>query len=557
MTDRDSRTGELTLSRREMIGALTAAAAVAPAAIAPAAIAPAFIRDLFAAGAPVVETTAGKVRGSFADGAYTFLCVPYGADTSGAGRFMPPRPPGPWAGVREIPAKRAIAPQTDPAPAPGPKIPALVGMMSIGSEEGSVETEDCLNLTIYTPGLDNARRPVMFWCHGGGYAQGSGSAKMYHGAALARAGDVVVVSVTHRLNVLGYAHLAGSGPDFASSGNAGMLDIVLALEWVKKNIRRFGGDPGKVLVFGQSGGGGKVAALLSMPSARGLFQRAAMQSGSTRRFQDPDDAAEAPRGLFAELGLRPDQGRELQKVPLERLMAAHFAASKRPGGAGRYAPVRDGAVIPRHPFHPTANPLAAPVPLVIGTVRTEGTAFQLADEAAYQLDGAGLEARMKSTLGDQDGAAAVALYRKLMPGASTSDLYFEMTSDRGRRAAIEIAELKAVQGVTPAYLYELTWSTPVYDGLLRTPHSLDLPLIFNLADHPVWAPYTGGVPESIQVARAMMGAWVAFALTGAPGTRTLPWPAFTLENFETMVFDVKSEAKRDPFRETRKFWEGV
>ncbi|MBN2337411.1 MAG: carboxylesterase/lipase family protein [Acidobacteria bacterium] len=551
MSDRENRTGGWTLSRREVIGGLTAAAALVPAATAPA-----FIRDLFAAGAPVVETTAGKVRGSFADGAYAFLCVPYGADTSGAGRFMPPRPPRPWAGVREIPEKRPIAPQTDPAPAPSPKIPALVGMLSIGSEEGSVETEDCLNLTIHTPGLDNARRPVMFWCHGGGYAQGSGSAKMYHGAALARAGDVVVVSVTHRLNVLGFAHLAGSGPDFASSGNVGMQDIVLALEWVKRNIRRFGGDPDRVLVFGQSGGGGKVAALLSMPSARGLFQRAAMQSGSTRRFQDPDDAARAPLGLFAELGLRPDQGRELQKVPLERLMAAHFAASKRPGGTGRYAPVHDGSVIPRHPFHPTANSLAAPVPLVIGTVRTEGTAFQLADEAAFKLDEAGLLARMKSALGDR-GEEAVALYRKLMPGASPSDLYFEMTSDRGRRAAIEIAELKTAQAVTPAYLYELTWSTPVYDGLLRTPHSLDLPLVFNLADHPVWAPYTGGVPESLQVSRAMMGAWVAFARTGSPGTRALPWPAFTLDDFETMVFDVRSEARKDPFRETRRFWEGV
>lgn len=535
------------ITRREIISGMTAATIMAPT----------FISHMFAAGEPIVETTAGKVRGMLAGGVHTFLCIPYGASTEGAGRFMPPSPPKPWAGVREIPKLRAIAPQTDAAAAPRPNIPALQGMMSIGSEPNSIETEDCLNLTVYTPSLDKRKRPVMFWCHGGGFASGSGSCPMYDGTALARSGDVVVVSVTHRLNVLGYAFLAESGPDFAQSGNVGMLDIVLALKWVRDNIEHFGGDPSKVLIFGQSGGGSKVASLLSMPSAKGLFHRAAMQSGSTSKLRDPEDAARAPEALFAELGLKPNQGRELQKIPLQRLMAAHFAASKKPNAAGNYSPMRDGVIVPRNPFDPIANPLNANVPLIIGTVRTEGTAFQLADEAAFKLDEAGLLARMKSTLGDRNGETAVALYRKLMPKSTPSDLYFEMSSDKGRRAAIRIAELKTVQAVSQAYLYELTWSTPVYDGILRTPHSLDLPLIFNIADKPVWAPYTGGVPQSLTVSKAMSNAWVSFARTGAPGTKDLPWPAYTLEKRQTMVFDEQSAAKDDPFRATRKFWEDI
>ncbi len=545
MSDNQGKENAAIFTRRKVIGGLTAAAVMAPAAL----------KNIWAAGDPVVETTAGKVRGVPVEGVYRFLCVPYGASTGGAGRFMPPSPPKPWAGIRETPKLRAIAPQTDVNAAPSPDIPALKGMLSIGLEPGSIETEDCLNVTIFTPGLDSAKRPVMFWCHGGGYYAGSGSAPMYDGTALAKSGEVVVVSVTHRLNVLGYAYLAESGADFAQSGNVGMLDIALALKWVRDNIERFGGDPRKVLIFGQSGGSSKVATLMSMPSVKGLFHRAAMQSGSTRKLRDAEDAARAPMALFAELGLKPNQGRELQKVPLDRLMAAHFAASKRPGSGQNYAPMLDGAIIPQHPFHPVANPLNASVPLVVGTVRTEGTAFQLADQEAFKLDEAGLLKRMKSTLGERTGEAAVELYRKLMPGGTPSDLFFEMSSDRSRRAAIQIAELKTAQGVSPAYLYELTWSTPVYDGILRTPHSLDLPMIFNIADKSVWAPYTGGVPASLRVAKAMSEAWVAFARTGTPGTKSLPWPAYTLDKRHTMVFDEKSAARPDPFRETRKFWE--
>ncbi len=201
----------------------------------------------------------GKVRGQRGVyGGYKFFCVPYGASTAGAGRFMPPKPPVPWAGIRDVPKQAIIAPQIDPTATPSVPGSRRAAVSGIGSEAGSLESEDCLNLTVYTPGTDSAHRPVMVWFHGGGFFAGSGSNPMYEGSALAVHGDVVVVNVNHRLNVLGYAHLPGGGEEFASSGNVGILDLELALRWVRDNIERFGGDAKRVLIFGQSGGGQKV-----------------------------------------------------------------------------------------------------------------------------------------------------------------------------------------------------------------------------------------------------------------------------------------------------------
>jgi para-nitrobenzyl esterase len=510
----------------------------------------------------VVETTAGKVRGLRVDGAYAFTCVPYGASTAGEGRFMPPRPVAPWAGVRDVPAQRVIAPQVDPtAPPPVPGSPSAA-VSGIGSEAGSLESEDCLNVTIYTPGLDSARRPVMFWCHGGGFFAGSGSAPMYDGVRLAALGGVVVVNVTHRLNVLGYLHLPESGAEFAASGNVGMQDIALALKWTRDNIERFGGDPKRVLIFGQSGGGAKVSILTAMPSARGLFQRAAIQSGALRRLTDAQAAAETGSAFAATLGFKPTQARELQRVPLERLMAANFAFGRQklpPGVSATFSPLLDGTVVPAQPFDPAANPLNADVPLIVGGARTEQTAFSLRDAALFRLDDAGLKSRLAAQFGERIASAAIALYRRERPEASPSDLYFEIVADRGRSQAITIASMKTQQHLqqrgAPAWLYEVVWNTPVFDGMLRTPHSIDLPLIFNLAASERWKPFTGGGSDAVRVARAMSEAWVAFAQTGRPDTVTLAWPKYSLDRRDTMLFDVQSAARPDPFHATRVFWD--
>jgi len=561
------------VSRREVAAALAVVAATAAGVVRTArSAAP---RD------PVVDTTAGKVRGEpGAGGGYRFLCVPYGASTAGAGRFMPPRPPVPWAGVRGPLQHALISPQLNPNAPVAPAGSVRAAVSGIGSEAGSLETEDCLNVTIYTPGLDSHRRPVMFWCHGGGYYAGSGSNPMYDGSRLAVRGDVVVVNVNHRLGVLGFSQLAAAGPGFAPSGNVGMMDIALALRWVQENIERFGGDPRNVMIFGQSGGGGKVAVLLSMPSAKGLFHRAAMQSGALRRLRSMEHAAFVSATLMSRLGLRLEEARRLQQVPLPQLMQAFFSLAKLPAQPGRalnYEPVLDGQVVPRNPFDPIADPLNAAVPLVVGCARTENTAFMLGDEAAFRLDAAALKSRMQALIGERAGSAAIALYSRLEPAASPSDLYFAMLSDRTRRQSILVAELKSAQMAqvaqvaAPAYLYELLWNTPVFGGMLRSPHSLDLPMIFDLARGPRWTPYTGGGPGAQQVAEAMSAAWVAFVRTGDPATAVHSWPAYLLEGGpggrearapgtmlrETMLFDEVSGARPDPMRETRLFWDDV
>ena len=342
---------------------------------------------------PVVETRHGKVRGQRGvAGGYKFFCVPYGASTEGAGRFMPPKPPLAWAGIREVPGQALIAPQIDPKAVPAQPGSRRAAVSGIGSETGSLETEDCLNVTVYTPGIDSARRPVMVWLHGGGYFAGSGSNPMYEGSSLAVHGDAVVVNVNHRLNVLGYAHMPGSGEEFASSGNVGILDIELALHWVKDNIERFGGDSKRVLVFGQSGGGGKVCALWSMPSARGLFHRAAIQSGATRRLRSVEDGAAASERLLKALGLKTNQARDLQRLPLAQVMTANFELAKKPalpGAPNNFAPVYDNRVVTRQPFDPVANPLNADIPLIVGCTSTENTAFMMGDAEAFKLDMAG------------------------------------------------------------------------------------------------------------------------------------------------------------------------
>jgi para-nitrobenzyl esterase len=535
--------------RKVMAGMVAMAAAASP------------LSHAAAASDPVVETTFGKVRGQRGVyGGYKFFCVPYGASTAGIGRFMPPRSPAPWAGIREVPRQAIIAPQIDPMATPAPAGSNRAAVSGIGSEAGSIESEDCLNLTLYTPGTDSAHRPVMVWFHGGGFFAGSGSNPMYEGSALAVHGDAVVVNVNHRLNVLGYAHLPGSGEEFASSGNVGMLDLELALRWVRENIERFGGDAKRVLIFGQSGGGQKAAVLWSMPTARGLFNRVAMQSGALRRLRSVEDGAVVGERLLKQAGLRPNQARQLQQLPLSQLLAANFALGKQPAQAGvpsGFAPVFDNRVVTRHPFDPIANPLNADVPLIIGCTRTENTVFMMGDAEAFRLDLTGLKSRMRALLGERAGDAAVELYVGLKPLTAPSELYFEMLSDRTRRQSILIAELKAAQNEAKAWLYELMWDTPVMDGLLRSPHSLCIPMVFDIATGDRWKPYTGGGPAADRVAKAMSSAWAEFARTGDPGTTALRWPDYSLRRRDVMMFDEDSTHATDAFRETRLFWDDV
>ncbi len=496
------------------------------------------------------ETVYGKIRGVDNNGIKVFKGVPYGASTAGANRFMAPVEPAKWTGVRDAIAYGHSAPQRDPSAPPRPP-----GGLSISGEGLPAEGEDCLVLNVWTPAVGSGgTRPVMFWCHGGGFASGSGSSPDNDGTHLAQRGDVVVVTINHRLNVLGFANLSEFSTDFAASGDAGMLDIVQALEWVRANIAGFGGDPNTVTIFGQSGGGRKVETLLAMPSAKGLFQRAIIESGAAIKVIDRDVAVRNSELLLAKLGIERSNVRELQKLPVEKIMAAHFAVIKEHPGVDQttagFSPTVDGKILPQHPFYPKASAVSADVPVMVGCTRTEMTLFSLNDPAAFSLDDAGMRGRVKDLLGDESGGI-VDLYRKLNPSASASDIYFLIASDyRYGAPTMKVAERRAALGKGPVYLYYFRWETPVQGGRLKSPHTMEIPFAFD--NVKISARMTGGGADAMALADKVSDTWIAFARTGNPNNPKMPhWPAFNAKDRATMVIDNVSKVENDPLREQR------
>jgi len=515
----------------------------------------AFLRTLHAQDAKfvVAETAFGKIRGVDNNGIKTFKGIPYGASTAGANRFMPPAEPADWSGVRDALAYGHSAPQSNPAAPPASDI------LTVSGENLPAESEDCLVLNIWTPAVAPAtgsdrKRPVMFWCHGGGFATGSGSASGTDGTNLARRGDVVVVSINHRLNVLGFANLSEFNSDFAASGDAGMLDIVQALKWVRANIAQFGGDPNTVTIFGQSGGARKVETLLAMPAAKGLFHRAIVESGAAVTLVDRDVAVHNAEQLLAKLSIDPKNVRELQKLPVEKIMAAYFAVLKDNASVDAnlagFSPTVDGKILPQHPFSPKASPVSANVPVMIGCNRTEMTLFSMNDPSAFSQTDEDMHKRVGKILGDR-APATIDLYRKINPGASPSDLYFLIASDYRYGAPTMIAaQRRAALGKAPVFLYYFTWETPVQGGRLKTPHTMEIPFAFD--NVKILERLTGGGADATALADKVSDAWIAFARTGDPNTPKLPhWPAYDAKDRATMVINNVSTVVNDPLREQR------
>ncbi len=497
----------------------------------------------------VAETGFGQVRGIDEQGIKTFKGIPYGASTAGENRFLPPKDPRAWTGVRDALEYGHSAPQRDPG-----AVPAANGL-SVAGERLPAEGEDCLVLNVWTQGLkDGRKRPVMFWCHGGGFATGSGSSPDTDGTNLARRGDVVVVTINHRLNVLGFANLSEFSRDFVASGDVGMMDIVHALGWVRANIANFGGDPNTVMIFGQSGGGRKVETLLAMPSAKGLFHRATIESGVAIRVADRETAIRNAEQLLAKLGVRKTDVHELQKLPLEKIMAAYFAVVREARGVDQavsgFAPTVDGKILPQHPFDPKASPVSADVPVMIGCTRTEMTLFSANDPTAFKLDEDGMRMRVRDLLGSE-AEGMIGLYRRLNPGATPSDLYFLIASDyRYGAPTFTIAERRAALGKAPVYAYYFKWETPVQGGRLKSPHTMEIPFAFD--NVKISARLTGGGAEAMALADTLSDTWIAFARTGNPNTPKLPrWPVFTQKKRATMVIDNVSQVVDDPIREQR------
>jgi para-nitrobenzyl esterase len=477
----------------------------------------------------VVDTASGKVRGVVCNGVHVYRGIPYGASTAGANRFMPPRQSEPWTGVRDAFQSGHASPQVSPAP----------GAIGAGLRGYAPQGEDCLVLNVFSTAVNDGRkRPVMMWIHGGGYTYGSGSSLGYDGANLSRAGDVVVVCINHRLAINGHLYLGGAGADFADSGNVGMLDIVASLQWVRDNIAQFGGDPANVTIFGQSGGGGKVSTLLAMPSAKGLFHKAIVESGSTLKQMTRDEAQKTTDRVAAQLGLKPTQAAELQQVPLAKLLAAM-------GQGARFGPVVDGHALPRDPFDPDAPDVSADVPMIIGTTETEGSYF--APPELLSLDEAAVRARLKERLAG-DGDRVYDLFRKNRPKATPSEIYFTISAFPSN-AHIQ-AERKAAQRRAPAFLYQIRWRTPVEGGRRLSPHCIEIP--FAMQNHWQLPEMVGTGPELQPLADKVSGAWIAFARTGNPSHPGIPkWPAYNATERSTMHIDNEWTLSNDPDRDER------
>lgn len=505
---------------------------------------------------PVVETDTGKVRGFTSRGVAVFRGIPYGASTTGADRFLPPKKPEPWPAVRNCLSYGHSCPQAGTG-----LIENDSGGRSTDEDAfllyrtgGGTRGEDCLRLNIWTPSVASTgrKRPVMVYMHGGGYTAGNGHGLLcYDGENLARNHDVVVVTHNHRLNLFGYLNLAEAGGErYASSGNVGMLDIVAALEWVRDNIANFGGDPTNVLVYGQSGGGGKVSHLMVMPAARGLFHRAVVQSGSTLRTGSAESAAASAAAVLEELGISKAQLDKLHSVPTSALQAVQSAVQRRlagpgapgRGGLGGWGPILDGKIIPAHPFDSGAPAISANIPMLIGTCLNEMVNGTDNPERGT-LDERELLKRVTDRYRDK-AQDIIAAYHKEYPTETPFGLWAAISAAGARQNAITQAERKAAQGTAPAYMYLYAWRTPMLGGQIGTFHSSEITFVF---DNAALCPnYSGGGPEALALSSKMGEAWASFARTGKPGHSGLPaWPAYTGKTRETMVFNTPSAIRND------------
>jgi para-nitrobenzyl esterase len=506
----------------------------------------------------VVGTTNGKVRGFVLRGIQHFLGIPYGADTSGANRFMPPQKPKPWADVYPALWWGNSAPQN---------MDNRYANKAVAFRDHwnyDDVSEDCLRLNVFTPATsDGRKRPVLFWIHGGGFTAGNGIEQDgYNGENFARFGDLVFCSINHRLGALGFTNLAGAGGEpFAASGNVGMLDVVAALEWVRDNIAAFGGDPGNVTIMGQSGGGAKVTTLCAMPKAAGLFHKAVVLSGASLRVGEKEYSEELGAYVLKEAGLDASQIGKLQELPWKDYLALAAKAQQKlaaeSGGAGGglrrgFNPVVDGSVLPQHPYHPEPAPTAAQVPMLIcSTFHEQSPSWIDASLESITLDAIPAKVRERAGFGPGFGDKAEAVvdaYAKAFPGRKPVEIWALVTSNR--QSAVALADAKSKQAA-PVFVAWFGWQPPLFDGRMRAFHCADICFWFHNTDL-MWS-HTGGGARPRKLGAQMAAQLLQFMKTGEPNGKGLPpWPKYTTANGETMVLDDASVARNDPDREARK-----
>jgi para-nitrobenzyl esterase len=513
-------------------------AAIIAAAASVVAASPSMAADL------IVQTKQGKIEGQPSKSAYSFLGIHYGADTGGKNRFLPPKPPESWSGVKKADQMGNRCPQ------PAINMPGEMG--TVLSFSDLPISEDCLVLNVFTPHVhDHAKRAVMVWLHGGGFFLGSGGDKYYEGSNLAGKNDVVVVTLNHRLGAFGYLYLGSeAGPEYASSELTGMLDIVQALRWVKDNIAQFGGDPNNVTIFGQSGGGGKVCTLTAMPTAQGLFHKAIVESGASVHLGSIADAAATRDKLLALLNMKSVDMDKLRSLSTQELNAANGKA-----GLLAFMPVVDGTIVSFSPFDPVASPLSAQVPIMVGSTKDEATNVFLTDPTWQIMTDADLLKRVSASVGAERAPKVIEMYRSAAPNDKPMHLWTSIVTDQMfTHNSIVLAERKVAQHAAPVYMYKIDWDSPVLGGKLRSPHAVELPFVFDNVD--VSAGLVGAGPTQTQMAELMSRSFAAFARTGNPNVQGYPhWPAYTLEKRETFIYDIPPRVVSDPNDTYRAYWE--
>ncbi|THD66202.1 MAG: carboxylesterase/lipase family protein [Phenylobacterium sp.] len=540
-------TGQSESSRRHLLitGAALATAAVAGKAAAQAPSPPAAAPSGLAAGGgsskifQVTDTATGKVQGIANGPVWEFRGIPYGAPTGGKNRFMPPQKPAPWKGVRECFAFTSICPQTQA------DIRGEYGQLIMWDRQVGGMGEDCLSLNVWTTNVDRgARKPVFVSFHGGGFATGSGNAPGFDGKDLAYYADAVVVTVNHRLACFGYTNLVGAGaPDaFKYAGVTGVLDLIASLEWVKANIESFGGDPSRVMIFGQSGGGAKTSTVLAMPPGKGLYHRAAIQSGAALRLVTPEAGAATAEKLLKQLGISKANMGDLQKVSWQQILEAQTAAG------GNFSPVIGTDALPHHPFDPKAPAGSADVPIIVSTC-LEDAALSLTN---FDLTEAGLKSLFDQRFGGK-GPELLALYRRYDPGATPFLIQAQALTDSGlRRSSYTLAQRKAELGAAPAYMYEWNWRSLAYDGKFGAVHGIDVSATF----HSYRDGFFAGSTPAKKMADRLASSWAAFAATGDPNNSHIPpWKPYDDKGRAVMIFDNDTRQEMNPRAEIRAWWD--